>query len=394
MLSRFRSRRSAITFDLGRAGVRAYQLQSRGGRLSLCDSLQLDLPADNPAEEQSEISNLKSTEAAPRLDSSRLARLVGQASFCGREIAVVLSPADVQFQAFRLPERVLSEGDERIRAALKWEVSRETRSEPDDLEVRHWLLPPGHHQGLNVMAAALATRQAVQWFGLFARQRLHLRRLDVSPCAVVRAACQVWTPTENELWGVLDLGFHQASLTIVVGNTPTYIRSLSATMDQWTRHLAAALDVPSTVAERLQREHGIQPVERGVGRSPGEGAVLERLDAEALPGVFFGLLRESFDTLVQDINRCFSYILQNFTDSNVSRLFLAGGGAHLRGLASFLDAQLGVSVLPLTSSADQENAEGIGQPESLGPASRLPAIEFGPTAAAAVGGAILDLEAA
>jgi Tfp pilus assembly PilM family ATPase len=384
MLSRFRSRRSAITFDLGRAGVRAYQLQSRRGRLSLCDSLQLNLPADEPAEE----------EDVPRPDSDRLARLVGQGNFCGREIAVVLSPADVQFQAFRLPERVLGEGDERIRAALKWEVSRETRSEPDELEVRHWPLPPGHHQGLNVMAAALATRQAQQWFELFARHRLHLRRLDASPCAVVRAARQVWTPTENELWGVLDLGFHQASLTIVVGETPTYIRSLSAAADQWTRHLASALDVPNAVAERLKREHGIQPDERGVGRSAREGAVLDRLDAEALPGVFFGLLRESLDDLVRDINRCFSYILQNFTDSNVTRLFLAGGGAHLRGLAPFLDLQLGVSVFPLTTGVDQENAEGVERQESPKPLSKLPPIDFGPTAAAAVGGAILDLEAA
>jgi Tfp pilus assembly PilM family ATPase len=284
---------------------------------------------------------------------------------------------------------VLSEGDERVQAALKWEVSRETRSEPNDLEVRHWLLPPGHHQGLNVMAAAIATRQAVQRFGLFTRHHLHLRRLDVSPCAVVRAACQVWAPAENELWGVLDIGFRQASLTIVVGQIPTYIRSLSATTDQWTRQLATALDVPGAVAERLRREHGIRPVERGVGCSLGEAAALERLDAEALPGVFFGLLRESLDNLVRDVNRCFSYILQNFTDLNVSRLFLAGGGAYLRGLASFLDLQLGVPVFPLTASADRENAEGAG-----GAASKLSAVEFGPTAAAAVGGAILDLEAA
>ncbi len=385
MLSRLRSHRSAITFDLGRAGIRAYQLQSRGGRLSRCDSLQLDLSPDSAAEEE---------ETAPRPDSGRLARLVGQGSFCGREIAVILPPADVQFQAFRLPERVLSEGDERIQAVLKWEVSRETRSEPGDLEVRHWLLPPGHHQGLNVMTAAVATRQAVQWFELFARHHLYLRRLDVSPCAIVRAACQVWTPAENELWGILDIGFHQASLTIVVGHTPTYIRSLSATTDQWTRQLATALDVPGAVAERLKREHGIRPVERGFRRSTGEGALLEQLDAEALPGVFFGLLRESLDTLVQDVNRCFSYVLQNFTDLNVSRLFLAGGGAHLRGFASFLDMQLGLSVFPLTTSVDQEHAEGIGQPESSGPACKLPAIEFGPTVAAAVGGAILDLEAA
>jgi Tfp pilus assembly PilM family ATPase len=384
MLSRLRSRRSAIAFDLGRAGIRAYQLQSRAGRLSRCDSLQLDLSPDGAAEEE---------ETAARPDSSRLARLVGQGSFCGREIAVILPPADVQFQAFRLPARVLSEGDERIQAALKWEVSRETRSEPGDLEVRHWLLPPGHHQGLNVMAAAITTRQAVEWFEFFAQHHLHLRRLDVSPCAIVRAGCQVWTPAENELWGILDVGFHQASLTIVVGRTPTYIRSLSATTDQWTRQLATALDVPGAVAERLKREHGIRPVERGVGGSAGRGAVLEQLDAEALPGVFFGLLRESLDTLVQDINRCFSYVLQNFTDLNVSRLLLAGGGAHLRGFASFLDTQLGVSVSPLTSGVDQESAESTA-PESSGPSCKLSAIEFSPTVAAAVGGAILDLEAA
>jgi Tfp pilus assembly PilM family ATPase len=375
MLSRLRTHHSAITFDLGRSGIRAYQLQARGARLALGDCLTVELPSANQSEDK----------AVTNLDARRLTRLVGQGGFRGRNVNVILSPADVQFHALRLPERVLTEGGQRLQAALEWETSHQTRGESQSLEVRHWRLPPGHHQGPNVMAVAVPTQRAVEWFEQLASEQLHLRRLDVSPCALARLARQIWPPADDELWGVLDLGCHQTNLTVVVGTAPTYVRSLSGSADEWTRQLAGALDVPHAVAERLKRQHGIQPGERGARESPSSRPAVEQLDAGALPSVFFGLLREPLNNLVREINRCFSYVLQNYTDLNISRLVMAGGGAGLHGLAAFLNLQLGLPVVPLTDRARSED-EDRQDP--------LPRIEFDPTAAAAIGGAILELEAA
>jgi type IV pilus assembly protein PilM len=383
MFSRFHSRTSAITFDVGAAGIRAHQAAARGAQLARRDSLRLELP---PAQ-------LDDDQGIPPPDYSRLARLVGQGNFTGSEVGLVLSAPEVRFCALRLPKNALTQSEHRVRQALAWEVAREMRADAGTLEVRYWHLPPGHHQGLNVMAVALPIEQALTWHELLARDRLRLRRIDVSPCGLVHLASRIWTPADNELWGVLDLGFRRTTLTVVLGRVPAYIRSLPVSSNMWTRRVAEGFEVTHAAAERIKRTHGIQPGERGV-RPPkpdqtGPGA-------RDTPGVVFGLLRELLDDLTRQINRCFAYVLQNFSDVAASRLLLAGGGANLRGLAEYLELQLDVSVMPLASSGAPAGDAPGSEPATDYPQWERPLPDTGvrPESAAAVGAALLDLEEA
>jgi len=370
MFSRFRPRNSAITFDVGAAGIRAFQVAARGSHLSSRDSLRLELRP----------TTLGGDGAPPTPDYSRLARLVGQGNFCGSDVGLVVSPPDVRFYALRLPKKALERPETRVREALAWEVAREMRTEAQALEMRYWRLPPGHQQGLNVMAVALPIERALEWYELFARDRLRLRRIDASPCALVHLACRMWTPAENELWGILDLGLRRATLTVVLGQVPAYIRTLAASSDQWTRRLAEAFEVTPREAEQIKRVHGVRPGERGI-RDPQPDQPL--LHAQDIPSVVFGLLREPLEDLTREINLCFSYVIQNFADVNVSRLMLAGGGANLPGFAEYLALQLGVSVGLLTSDAELEPMQWERP---------LPGTTVRPEEAAAVGGALLDVE--
>jgi type IV pilus assembly protein PilM len=370
VFSRFRSRNSAITFDVGAAGIRAFQVTARGSHVARRDSLRLDLLAGKHAAE------------GPAPDYGRLARLVGQGSFSGNDVALILSPPEVRFYALRLPKKALTQPENRLREALAWEVAREMRADAHALEVRHWPLPPGHQQGLNVMAVALPIERALEWYDLLGHEGLRLRRLDVSPCALVHLARRIWTPAENELWGVLDLGFRRATLTVVLGETPAYIRTLPTSCGQWTQRLAEAFEVESAEAEQIKRAHGIQPSDRGIRAARLDQALLK---AQDIPNVIFGLLRESLDDLTREINLCFAYVVQNFRDANASRLLLAGGGAKLGGLAEYLEIQLGLPVMALSSDS----------PADPRPWERpLAGLKLEPEAAVALGGAILDAEAA
>lgn len=369
MSFRFRPRTSAITFDVGTAGIRAFQVALRGPHLSTRDSLRLDLLPSQQAEGD-----------PPPPDYSRLVRLVHQGNFSGNDVGLVLSPPDVRFCALRLPKKALEQPEKRVREALAWEVAREMRADAQELEVRYWPLPRRHQQGLNVMAVALPIRQALEWHELLARNRLRLRRIDVSPCALVHVACRMWMPAENELWGTLDLGFRRATLTVVLGQVPAYIRSLPASAGQWTRRLAEAFEVAPREAEQIKRTHGIRPAERGI-REPHPDQPL--LNAEDIPSVVFGLLREPLSDLIREINLCFSYVMQNFPDVSVSRLLLAGGGANLRGLAESIEQQLGVAVAPLTA---------VSEAAPIQWERPLPGPALQPEVAAAMGGAMLDVE--
>jgi type IV pilus assembly protein PilM len=341
------------------------------------------------------------------VDPAQLSRLVGQGRFSGREIALVLSPPDVEFFPLRLPDQVLTQPPDRVEQALKWEVSRESRHSADNLEVRYWRLPHGHAQQPNVMAVVMPADVALNWCRLVEQHGLVLRRIDVSPCALVRLARCLWTPGDNDVWGVLDLGLRHSTLSVVVGGIPAYIRSLSVSSHDWTQAVAEAFELPTPTAEQLKRQHGVQPGREQVpkGDRPLSGqpegrptrdlshcsAAEHLLHAGDLPSALASVLRESLQTLAHEVGRCFSYVMQSFPDSTVECLLLAGGGARLAGLPTILEAELGLPVrlLAIPTASDAPPWEHPIQDErrDAGP-------PLDPQAAASLGGAILDLEAA
>ena len=379
MVGWLRQRRSAITFDFGAAGIRAFQLTQRGGCTRLCDALQLErTPSAEADPSLAEPGAAKGPPALATFDAAQLARMIGQGRFDGEDVALVVSPPEAEFFPVQLAEAVLAQPATRILQALTWEVAQQSRRSADDLEVRYWRLPLGRGTQANVMAAVLPAKLAAEWCDLLARHRLSLRRIEVAPCALVRLARQAWTPAENDLWGVLDLGLRHSTLTVVVGTVPTYIRSVAASTRQWTGLLAAAFEVPYAVAEQLKREHGVAPTNRGI-RAEAAGHSLLR--ASDLPGAFSSVLLEPLRTLAHEVGRCFGYVMQSFPDHGVKRLFVAGGGADLRGLPAILQAELEVPVSTLATVPDVPWEHP------------LPDVHVVPRAAAAIGAALLDLEA-
>ncbi len=410
-------RRSAIMFDLGTTGIRACQLQSALGRVRVCDTLRVELPVSGPESAEATpadtISARPASGSASRSGSSaacgpppgagddsllgeRLARLIGQGCFGGRNVGMVLSCAQVQFHALRVPEAALHQPREALQQALRWEVAREARTEPQELEVRYWPLPSGRSQAPNVVAVALPNQRAEAWISRLRPWGLRLTRLDAAPCAHVRLASLLWPPAPHELWCVLDLGRRYGTLTVALGNVPAYIRSIQACTEQWMRIVSRALDVPLALADRLLRTCGIDHGEHDTralsGRqlaaadaSPDENSTAHRASTGGLPepdeltGVLFGVLNETLTLLIRDVERCLAYMLQSFPESSATRVVLAGGGARLQGLTHYME-----SVLSLPCSVLSCEAGGCG----------TGGIPFEPESAAAVGGALLDLEQA
>ena len=295
-------------------------------------------------------------------------------------MALVLSPLEARFYPLKLPDQVLLQPTERIVQALRWEVAREGRCTADDVEVRYWRLPAGRALQANVMAVVTSTKQALTWCDAFSRHNLNLSRIDVTPCALVRAARAQWVPEPNDLWGVLDLGLRHATLTVVAYETPTYVRTLSGSLQDWTRKLARAFEITLDVAEDLKRAHGVQAASRGIGAP---SATRSPLGAEDLPGAVATVFREPLDALADEVGRCFSFVMQDFPEHTARTLFLAGGGAQLPGLGPSLESELGITIQALGGAVPNASKDA-----SMSDAS-LP-----PHAAAAAGAALLDLEAA
>lgn len=371
MFARLRSRPSAVTFDVGAAGVRAGQCRRQRGVPRGGETLQFDRgPVSEPA--------------PPAVQPAQLARLLEQGGFAGRTVALVLSPPEISFFPLRLPEPALAQPPARIEQALKWEVARESREAADALEVRYWRLPRAQALHANVMAVAMPTAAAQQWYAAFEQEGLDLRRIEAAPCALVRVGCEMWAPADNELWGVLDLGLRHATLTLVIGCVPTYIRTLSIAPHQWTRLLAEAFEVPLPVAEQIKRQQGLDTA------LDDADAADEPASPQAVSGLCTRVLRDSLRTLSHEIGRCFSYLMQSFPENAVKGLLLAGGSARLTGLPELLETDLGVPVRRLTADS---SAGAPTTAAAAAPRARRTAVRFEPDTAAVIGAAILDLEA-
>jgi len=364
----WRDRHSAITFDVGAAGLRAVQFRRRGARTELCDALQFELPAAGGAPPPDGV------------DLATIAHAVEQGRFIGRDVALVLSPPDVQFVPVRVPPQVLAQPPERFQQAVQFEVSQAARRGSEEMELRAWPLPMAGNQQPNVIAVTLPAAQAAAWCAAADQQQLTLSRIDVAPCALVALAARTWPPEDSESWGVLDLGRRHTTLTLVVGRTPAYIRTLGACSHDWTQRLAAAFEVPLDVAEELKRRHGIRAPERGVRSGGGDAG---RLVGDELAGACASVLREALRGLSAEVGRCFAYLQQAFPEHAPRRLVLGGGGAGLPGLADLLQGELEIPVCPLAPEPSASRATAIRSDRRIDVRN-----------AAAVGAALLDLEAA
>ncbi|MFO0840304.1 MAG: pilus assembly protein PilM [Phycisphaerae bacterium] len=355
--------RSAIAFDVGAGGLRACQLRRRGTRIGLIDALRGDwtTPVAQPSE------------SGPVFDAARVARAVGQGRFSGHDVSLLLSPPAVSFFPLQLPRQVLAQPPERLETAIRWEVSRGVREPAESLEIRHWLLPSASAQTPNIMAVATSVAVARDCHSRLSSAGARLRRIDVTPCALARVLALREQPAD-ELCAVLDLGARHTTLTMLISNVPIYVRELPLCGPAWTRAIAGALDISEEMAESVKRRVGIQPSEHAARA----GGVMDLSDRE-LPRVIFNLLRESLDALSREIIDCFSYAYRGAPQLASSHLFLAGGGAKLVGLADYLQTVGGMPVSLLSSQSEEFVSVCHG-------------LTFDPESAAALGGALLDVE--
>lgn len=353
---RLKRRNSAVVFDAGATGIRAVQTSGTPRQPVVRDALHI------PASAQESDVLASPDEVAPRA-----ARMIGQGCFVGRAVGLVLSPPAVSFHAMQLPANLFEQHERTIREALAWEVSKESRDEVGELEVRYWRLPPGHRQRLNVMAVTMSSAAAAGWVHAFSQRGLTLRSIDVSPCALLQIAIHAGQSDPEKLWGILDLGQRAAHLSVMLGDTPVYIRTLHFSGHELSQRVARAFDVSLEQAESLKREHGMGALDNFVDpRSTGWGNT-RQADVRA---ILSRVLGNAVDSLVGEIGLCFSYVSQNYVNREVGRVLLAGGGAELNGLESHLCEKLGLRVERLATGVVAGRSSPVNAAASLGGALR------------------------
>lgn len=330
---RLRKKKSIVAIDAGPGSLAVCQLTRRS---AVClhrwgyieDPLRCEIQSEMPAR---------------ALPIDRLTRLVEQAGLRGREASLALKPPDVSFQSTKLPTAVSQAPRNAQVQGLRLEAAHHMQCSPDELEVDFWHLPAGNRAGCNVMVVAVPRETLDYWGQLVEQIGLTLARVDVLPCAHLRTAWRSGIPgatdessLHDQLWGVLDIGYSNACLTLALGNQCVYVRGLSVGGNSFTTAIRETLDVDYQTAESLKRQLS-SPDQAG---PLGSSKVLEPV------------IRMRTRSLAVEIERAFAYAMESYPEAHPCGLYLCGGGAKLAGVDQGLQGLLGIDVQRLDPCAD------------------------------------------
>lgn len=315
-------RKSCVMFDMGATGVRAAQVQrGAGGFVARTLGLEADAAAGARLDENAE------------LVANRIARLMQQSPFQGSSAGLVLGSDWHSFHLLKVPAALWDQGPSRIQETLAWEISREYRIEPESIEVGFWPLPARHREGLNAMAAYVSRPLAERLRAACESVGVQLDFLVPGPCAAARYCRDRWGFTDGEISAVVQIGHTATTITSLVGATPVYVRSLPTGAGAWTTRLRESLKVSDSAAQEMLRTHGFQARHRPLRQTPGEA---QRLDPLDLRRALHTLLADSLRSLSENLRLCVRYVEENYAQSELRRVCLAGRCAATPGLADYL----------------------------------------------------------
>lgn len=314
---------SAIGLDLGTRLFKAVQLRRHGSfwRIESTAVMERIHPEADLAGPQG-LEDLK-----------RFMRVLDLGGFTGRCVVVAAPVEHVRAHVLDLPA---SDAEDQ----LAQEMARLGQLQTGTFEMSWWELPRLSRPGAvrQVMAVALAHRQAELFLKTLEQVGWKVEVLDHQPCALARACAwgQEHAGAEDRpdsegkftsISAIVDMGWKKVWLVLEGGGRVLYQRQLEEpALVRACQEVARRLELEASAAEHLVRQVGLH-----MAGSLAEAMTNELEDVRQV-------LMELIWTLVEEISASVAYARHRFADWPVQRVLLTGGGAGLPGLVEQLAA--------------------------------------------------------
>ncbi len=223
-------------------------------------------------------------------------------------------------------------------AECRAQIAAELEAAGEDLQTHYfdyWLtglsvvnVEAGHE---NAVAVVLDGRAATEIAAAIADVRLSCRILDSIPTALARALRLATGEDDSAPAAILDWGYSQATISVVVGQRVALVRRLRGCgFVAVLERAAAALGLDIEEVEQL-----LLLSANGDGRNPAAARLADALNLVA---------RQPLETLVDELQRTLRFLRSHLRQAVPERLWLFGGGAVWRDAAAFLVPRIGLSV--------------------------------------------------
>jgi len=337
-------RNRSVGIDIGSGQVKVVVLEQRGGKLHLAGLGAAELPTAGG----------NGTPPDPAAVARAIRNALGEAGARGVSAAMCALPRHgVAVRDLHLP----GEPSEQLAQAAVLEATRTLPFPAGDAGTGVCLRPAA--EGTTAQVAVARGEVVAAYRGAVQAANLRLDGLGVSSLAAGAIA-----PASEGAWVLVDIGAHATALDLFEDGVVRLGRTLLNGGEHLTRAMAADLGCDEESAEECKRAQGLSAVLGSRGSGDGTTAT-EAWLAQLVGGIRLLMSARAAQG-----------------PSAITGIRLAGGGGALLGLASYLEARLGVPVtglepeLPLTARAENplQYAAALGM--ALAHARRLPLVDL------------------
>lgn len=245
-----------------------------------------------------------------------------------RRVIVSLPEEKAFLQVIQLP--IMEEKD--LKSAVQFEAENYVPLPIEEVYLDFQVVQPlyNHLDHIDVLIAAQPKKIVDGYLNSLKKAGLLPKVLEIESQAIVRALIKNGVSPFPVL--LIDLGATRTSFIIFSGYSLRFTSSIPISSQKFTEVISNALKLNMVEAEKLKIKCGL------------------RKETDEEKKIFEALI-PSFTDLVEQIKKCLSYYQGHmdhehlFPDGKiVSKVFLCGGGANLKGLTDFLSLELKIPV--------------------------------------------------
>ncbi len=238
---------------------------------------------------------------------------------------------------------------EDLREAMYYEVENYIPLAVEDAYFDFQVISPKQNQQdhLDVLIAALPKQVVNPYVNCFKKVGLQPLALEIESSAICRALIKNNRSPESIL--LIDLGLSRTSFIVFYGNSLKSTYSIPTSSQEFSEAISKFLNVDIQRAEKLKVQHGIASSKKVVLKANKGSKEFKKkvIDDQKI----FQALTPAITELSEQVKKYLNYYHSQaaskklFLDGQkIQKIVLCGGGAYLKGLDQFLEAELNLPV--------------------------------------------------
>ncbi|MFQ5597718.1 MAG: type IV pilus assembly protein PilM [Nitrospiria bacterium] len=249
--------------------------------------------------------------------------LLGEQAVKTTDVAFAVSGHSVIIKKIKLP--MMSEDE--LEESIKWEAEQYIPFDINDVNIDFQILEsfdePEVQDQMDVLLVAVKKEKLSEYTSVVMEAGLEPVVVDVDAFTLENMFGVNYEVKEGEVVALVDIGASMMNINIVKGGLFAFTRDIPIGGNRYN--------------ETIQREFHLDH-EQAEGVKKGES--IEGVDQDAVTNIV-DLLNEK---IASEVSRSFDYFKTTYTDGNIDRILISGGGSKVSNLTAHLSEKLNIPV--------------------------------------------------